>query len=81
MRSRPASNSPVSPAGRPLLLGEFGTTNHADMASRVPWTRFNRRLAEQHGMPWGIWSFAPIFAIYDLAARAFYPDLLAALTD
>lgn len=67
--------------GRPLFVGEFGTTNHADMASRARWTRFNRRLAEQPGMPWGIWSFAPTFAIYDLSARAFYQDLLAALMD
>jgi len=66
---------------RPLFLAEFGTTNHADLASRVRWTRFNRRLAEQHGLPWGVWSFAPIFAIYDLAARAFDPQLLAALMD
>ena len=68
-------------AGRPLFLGEFGTTNNADMASRARWTRFNRRLAEQHGMSWGIWSFAPIFAVYDQASRAFYPDLLTALMD
>jgi endoglucanase len=67
--------------GRPLFLGEFGSTNNADMASRARWTRFNRRLAEQHGMPWGIWSFAPTFAIYDLTARAFDPHLLAALMD
>lgn len=67
--------------GRPLFLGEFGTTSNADLASRVRWTRFNRRLAEGHGIPWGIWSFAPIFAIYDLAARTFNPDLLAALMD
>ena len=32
-------------------------------------------------MPWAIWSFAPIFAIYDLAGGAFHPDLLAALMD
>jgi endoglucanase len=67
--------------GRPLFLGEFGTTNNADMASRVRWTRFNRRLAEEHGIPWGIWSFAPIFAIYDLTTCAFIQDLLAALMD
>lgn len=67
--------------GRPLFVGEFGTTNNADMASRARWTRYNRRLAEQHGMPWSVWSFAPTFAIYDLSARAFYPDLLAALMD
>ena len=31
--------------------------------------------------PWGIWSFAPIFAIYDQQADTFHPDLLAALID
>ncbi|MGB6580145.1 MAG: cellulase family glycosylhydrolase [Streptosporangiaceae bacterium] len=67
--------------GRLLFLGEFGTTNNADIASRVRWTRFNRRLAEEHGIPWGIWSFAPIFAVYDQQAGTFHPDLLAALID
>jgi endoglucanase len=67
--------------GRPLFLGEFGTTSNADMASRVRWTRFNRKLAEQHGMSWGIWSFAPTFAIYDLDTGAFNTELLAALKD
>jgi hypothetical protein len=27
------------------------------------------------------WSFGPVFAIYDLSARAFHPELLAALMD
>jgi endoglucanase len=67
--------------GRPLFLAEFGTTNHADLASRARWTRFNRRLAEERDLPWAVWSFAPIFAIYDLGARAFNPELLAALMD
>jgi endoglucanase len=67
--------------GRPLFMSEFGTTDNADMASRVRWTRFNRKLAEEHGMSWGIWSFAPTFAIYDMDAGAFKPELLAALMD
>jgi endoglucanase len=67
--------------GRPVFLCEFGTTVNADMPSRVRWTRFNRRLAEGHGISWGVWSFAPLFAIYDLATRAFHSDLLAALMD
>jgi endoglucanase len=67
--------------GRPLFLAEFGTTGHADLASRVRWTRFNRGLAEEHGIPWGVWSLGPSFAIYDPAAHAFNPDLLAALMD
>ena len=66
--------------GRPLFLAEFGTSNNVDLASRVRWTRFNRRLAEEHAIPWGIWSLGPTFAIYDLTTRAFNPDLLAALT-
>jgi endoglucanase len=67
--------------GRPLFLAEFGTTVNADLSSRVRWTRFNRTLAEQHGIPWGIWSLAPIFAIYDPSVRSFNPQLLAALMD
>jgi endoglucanase len=67
--------------GRPLFLAEFGTTNNADLASRVRWTKFNRTLAEHHGIPWGIWSLAPIFAIYDQSAQSFNPELLAALMD
>jgi endoglucanase len=67
--------------GRPLFLAEFGTTANADLASRVRWTRFNRTLAEQHGMPWGIWSLAPTFAIYDPSTRSFNKQLLAALMD
>lgn len=34
---------------RPVFVGEFGTSDNADMASRVRWTRFNRELAEAHG--------------------------------
>jgi endoglucanase len=54
---------------------------HADHASRVRWTRFNRRLAETRGISWGVWSMAPTSAVYDLAAHAFDPDLLAALME
>jgi hypothetical protein len=64
--------------GRPLFLAEFGTSNNVDLDSRVRWTRCNRRLAEEHAIPWGIWSLGPSFAIYDLTARAFNKDLLAA---
>jgi endoglucanase len=67
--------------GRPMFLAEFGTTSHADLASRARWTRFNRTLAEEHGIPWGIWSLAPTFAIYDPLTRSFDPQLLTALMD
>ena len=67
--------------GRPLFLAEFGASSHADPASRARWTRLSRVLAEEHGMPWGIWSFAPTFAIYDPATGEFDPSLLKALMD
>jgi len=60
-------------------LAEFGATANAGLASRARWTRFNRMLAELHAIPWGIWSLAPTFAIYDPSARVFNPQLLAAL--
>jgi len=66
---------------RPVFMGEFGTSNNADMASRVRWTRANRLLAEEHGFSWGYWSFGPIYALYDLQARRWHAELLAALFD
>jgi endoglucanase len=65
--------------GRPVFMGEFGTTNHADMPSRVRWTLANRVLAEKHGFSWGCWSFGPTYALYDHQARRWHHDLLAAL--
>jgi endoglucanase len=66
-------------AGRPIFVGEFGTSNNADMASRVRWTEFNRRLAEENGFTWGVWSFGPSFALYDAGSGSWHPGLLAAL--
>lgn len=68
-------------SSRPVFLAEFGTTTNADHASRIRWTRFNRRLAEHHHIPWAVWSFGPIFAIYDAATRTFDHELIAALMD
>jgi len=65
--------------GRPVFLGEFGTSNNADMASRARWTEHNRRLAEEHGFTWGVWSFGPIFALYDSVSGSWHPELIAAL--
>src|SRR5262249_44370486 len=43
---------------RPLLLGEFGAYEKADMPSRVRWTSFVARTAESRGMSWAYWEFA-----------------------
>lgn len=64
---------------RPIFMGEFGATSHADMPSRVRWTRFNREEAEQHEFSWGYWSFVLSFAVYDLQDDRWQQELLAAL--
>jgi endoglucanase len=65
---------------RPILVGEFGSSNNADMASRARWTRTNRELAERHGFSWGYRSFGPSFALYDLHADRWNRELLDALS-
>ncbi|WP_051178524.1 glycoside hydrolase family 5 protein [Nocardia concava] len=67
-------------ADRPIFLGEFGTSVHADNASRARWTAFNRLLAEERGFSWGAWSFGPSFALYDMASGGWNKALLEALT-
>ncbi len=64
---------------RPMFIEEFGCTDNADMASRIRWTRSMRSLLESRGLAWGIWSFGPSFAIYDLDHQAWKPGLLEAL--
>ena len=64
---------------RPIFISEFGATAHADMASRVRWTRYSRELAERRGFSWGYWSFAPSFGLYDLGRDRWHEELLGAL--
>ncbi|MEC3917532.1 glycoside hydrolase family 5 protein [Nocardia sp. CDC160] len=67
-------------ADRPIFLGEFGTSVHADNASRARWTAFNRLLAEERGFSWGAWSFGPTFALYNAQSGGWNKPLLTALT-
>ncbi len=62
-----------------ILLGEYGAYSKADMASRIRWTSFVARTAEQHGFPWAYWEFAAGFGIYDPVAKTWRLDLLQAL--
>lgn len=66
-------------ARRPVFVEEFGSTDRADLASRALWTAWCRRLAEQRGLSWGIWGFAPTFTIYDLSKQEWRRPLLRAL--
>ena len=67
-------------AGLPILLGEFGAYNKADMASRVRWTQFVRESAEYYGFAWSYWEFCSGFGIYDQESEEFFEELANALT-
>jgi endoglucanase len=54
-------------SGRPILLGEFGAYDKADMDSRARYTSFVARTAESHGWAWTYWQFDSDFILYDVA--------------
>jgi endoglucanase len=64
---------------RPLLLGEFGTYEKCDLASRARWTNCVARSAEAHGMAWAYWEFCGNFGAYDPASNQWRSPLLAGL--
>jgi endoglucanase len=50
----------------PVLLGEFGAYDKADMPSRVRYTDYIARLAEEFGWSWAYWQFDSDFIVYDI---------------
>jgi aryl-phospho-beta-D-glucosidase BglC (GH1 family) len=65
--------------GRPVLLGEFGAFDKADMASRVAWTSTVARAAETNGLPWSYWQFEGTFGVFDIQADAWVEPIHRAL--
>ncbi|MFB3881763.1 MAG: glycoside hydrolase family 5 protein [Armatimonadota bacterium] len=51
---------------RPILLGEFGAYDRADMDSRARWTAFVAREAESRNWSWSYWQFDDDFVLYDI---------------
>lgn len=64
---------------RPILLGEFGAFQEADIESRARWTRFVVQEAERHGFSWAYWEFCSGFGAYDPKTDVWRPMLKAAL--
>lgn len=64
---------------RPLFLGEFGAYSKADLASRVRWTDFVARSAEERSISWAYWEFGAGFGVYDRSRNAWNEELLRAL--
>lgn len=51
---------------RPLLLGEFGVFDKAEMESRTRYLKFVARTAEAYGWSWAYWQLDKDFVLYDI---------------
>jgi endoglucanase len=67
--------------GYPLYLGEFGTADKADVASRANYARTVRDEAEKRGIPWAYWGFASDFGIYSTQTGQWIEPIRRALLD
>jgi endoglucanase len=66
---------------RPLYLGEFGSSENADTAARVAWTRAVAREAKKLDFSWSYWQFCSNFGVYDPTTHSWNQPLLQALLD
>jgi len=64
---------------RPVLLGEFGAYDKADMDSRARYTAAVARAAERLGWSWAYWQFDSDFVVYDVGKDAWVEPLRKAL--
>jgi endoglucanase len=64
---------------RPILLGEFGSYDKADMASRAAWTSTVARAAESDHFAWSYWQFESSFSAYDIANQRWMEPIYNAL--
>jgi endoglucanase len=65
--------------GRPLLLGEFGAYEAADMASRAAYTAAVARAAERQGWGWIYWQFDVDFRAFDPQTGSWIEPIVSAL--
>ena len=65
----------------PVFVGEFGTYEAADMASRAAWTDTVRRELERLGIGWCYWDLRSDFGAYDATLESWREPLRAALLD
>ena len=66
-------------ANRPILLGEFGAYDKADMDSRALYTAHAAHTAESLGWAWAYWQFDADFILRDMEKDAWVKPLLKAL--
>jgi endoglucanase len=64
---------------RPIFMGEFGSYDKGEMASRVHWTKFTREEAVNRGISWAYWEFNGGFGAWDPKSKIWRDDLRKAL--
>jgi endoglucanase len=64
---------------RPLFIGEFGSYEKADIASRSRWTKFVADEAINHGFSFAYWEFCSSFGLYDRETKSWRKPLLEAV--
>jgi endoglucanase len=64
---------------RPILLGEFGAYDKADMDSRARYTAAVARTAERFGWSWAYWQFDSDFVVFDVEKDQWVEPLKRAL--
>jgi len=64
---------------RPVFMGEFGASDHADEDSKIKFLSFYREQAEQRHFSWGVFSYVVGFSICDKDTRQWRKGLLNAL--
>ncbi len=69
----------ASSHGRPIIIGEFGTYDLANMDDRAAWTSKVARTAEAHGFSWIYWQFDKSFYAYNIDQNAWVEPIINAL--
>ena len=64
---------------RPVLLGEFGAYEKADIDSRRLWTRFVSNAAAERGFSWAYWEFGAGFGVFDRSQKRWVTEIYEAL--
>ena len=64
---------------RPIFLGEFGSYEKGDMASRARYTDCVARTAEKLGWSWAYWQFDGDFIAFDVGRDTWVPEIHGAL--
>ncbi len=65
--------------GIPVLLGEFGVYEKADLQSRADWAEAVRRESEAQGFGWCYWEWGTGFNVYDVAQERWITPIRSAL--